>query len=108
LGSYKIESIPYEAKNRSDWKISKYIRYDFFQIAAEIGYLNMVVLFCCYFYSFISPLKKNIKKAATEKEKWIGFMIILTAIGYGFDSLINFPLHRPIAQIYFISLFRIS
>lgn len=81
LCSYKIESIPYEAKNRSDWKISKYIRYDFFQIAAEIGYLNMVVLFCCYFYSFISPLKKIIKKAATEKEKWIGFMIILTAIG---------------------------
>jgi O-antigen ligase len=102
LGSYKIESIPYEAKNRSDWRISKYAHNDFFQIAAETGYLGMIVFVLLLVLPFYFSVKKVIKKRASEEEKWIAFMIILTAIGYGFDSLINFPLHRPITQIHFI------
>ncbi|WP_298117250.1 O-antigen ligase family protein [Flavobacterium sp.] len=101
LGSYKIESIPYESKHRNYWAISKQSHNDFLQIAAETGFINMLVYLLIFFLAVFYSFKTVTNKENSEEQKWISFVVLISILAFGLDSLLNFPIQRPITQIHF-------
>lgn len=104
LGSYKIESIPYESKHRNYWAISKQSHNDFLQIAAETGFVNMFVYLMIFIFVAFYSFKSITNKENSEEQKWISFVVLLSILAFGLDSLLNFPIQRPITQIHFAIL----
>lgn len=105
LGSYKIEVIPLESKQRDYWAISGHSHNDFLEIASETGIVNSLIYLGIFILCFIISLKSIFNKVNNDEQKWIAFIVLLSIIAFGIDSLLNFPIDRPITQIHFVLIF---
>ncbi len=105
LGSYKIEVIPFESKQRDYYAISGHAHNDFLQIASESGILTAILYLSIFILCFITAIKHVFNNNNDEEKKWIAFIVLLSIIAFGVDSLLNFPIDRPITQIHFVILF---
>lgn len=100
LGNWKVESIPYEKKISNRLVLSNHAHNDFLEIAAETGFLNLIV----YLLLFVFALVINIKNCSPKKQQHtrvIAFTALLLIISYGIDATFNFPLYRTTMQINF-------
>ncbi|NRS87619.1 O-antigen ligase/Tfp pilus assembly protein PilF [Flavobacterium sp. 7E] len=100
LGNWKLESIPFEKKISNRLTVSDHPHNDFLEIAAETGFLNLIVYLSLFFFA----LAVNIKRCSTKNEQQtriIAFLALLLMISYGIDALFNFPLYRTTMQINF-------
>ncbi|MFK7050389.1 O-Antigen ligase [Flavobacterium columnare] len=79
LGSYKIESIPYESKQRTTWSISKYSHNDFLQTASETGIINGLIYLSLFLIIAWKSFKILIKKS-TESDTSLNTYIELEKI----------------------------
>ena len=100
VGNWKFISIKYDSKKMSDYTVPYYVHNDFLQIAAEIGLLG--ILFFLYF--FFNPFLLLLKKIYSSKENLVDLVIFLMISVYIIDSLLNFPINRPISHIFFLLL----
>ena len=106
VGNWKIESMKYDAKFVRGYRVPFHAHNDILQVATESGILASIffILFLTYpFYIFI----KNRVYANKDLKH---FIILLMLSVYIIDTLINFPIARPVSHIFliFISIALIS
>ncbi|MBY0244424.1 MAG: O-antigen ligase family protein [Sphingobacteriaceae bacterium] len=107
VGNYLVESIPYEKYLIDDLNLSVHNHNDFLEIAAETGILNGLI----YLSIFVLIFFINIRKLIFEKQEGIRLIALLTLmllINYFLDAALNFPMYRPMQQVYFCFLVALS
>ena len=96
IGNWKLKSIQRGNKFLEGYRIPYKVHNDFLEMAAEVGILGGLFFMYFIFYPFVVSFLKLLKK----KEITISFLVFLIVGIYIFDSLVNFPMHRPINFIY--------
>tara|TARA_B100001248_G_scaffold3325_1_gene2609 strand:+ start:2946 stop:4208 length:1263 start_codon:yes stop_codon:yes gene_type:complete len=98
VGNWKFESIKYDVGNLEEYRVPYHAHNDFLQIASETGLLGLLA----YLAIFIYPLKGLLRYLYNSKEKLLGICLIGAMGVYFIDSMLNFPIARPISHLYFI------
>ena len=98
IGTWKLKSIEYESTNITGYIVPFHAHNDFLQIAAEIGLIG----FAFYALIFLIPLYTLLTRILNTKASNLDFLIILMLFAYIADSMLNFPIDRPITHIYLI------
>ena len=109
IGNWKLISIKYSKDVIDDYKVPYHVHNDFLQVAAEIGLIGGIA----YMYFIFFPFLMSIKKFLIDKEKNLNkYALVFLIFGvYIIDSLLNFPMARPVSFIYLLfamALFYIS
>ena len=71
---------------------------DFLQVASEVGIFGLLAYMCV----FLIPILGSIKHIFTSKNKLIGVCLLGALSVYLIDSMLNFPISRPISHVYFL------
>ena len=95
-GNWKIKSIDLSKEIISSYRVPYFVHNDFLQFAAEIGILGGL----CYMFYILFPFWVSFKKTIRHKMFNLDFMIFLIFLIYIVDSMLNFPIDRPISIIY--------
>ena len=82
----------------SGYRIPYFTHNDYLQITAEIGLIGGIL----FTYFILFPLFFSLRKFFKSNDNLLYLTLTLIFIVYGFDSLINFPLDRPVNVIYFL------
>ena len=98
IGNWKLVSIELGEEMVSGYRIPYFTHNDYLQITSEIGLVGGIL----FTYFIIFPLFFSLRKFINSKESLFYLFLIMTFIVYGFDSLINFPLDRPVNVMYFL------
>lgn len=101
IGNWKFKSIMYDSKNIAGYRIPYHAHNDFLQIGSEIGLFGLCLYLLFLFKTFFNSIYIGVKN-----KNLLMFTLALIITVYIFDSLINFPIARPISTIYL--LFTIS
>ena len=100
IGSWKIFSISYGSNNMRDYVVPYHAHNDFFQILAELGVfggiLALIIVTVPLYY-----LLKSIVTNMNSKKSSLPIYIFLLFVVYLIDSLLNFPIARPIQSFTF-------
>lgn len=99
IGNWKFYSIKYDYETMSDYVVPVYVHNDFLHVAAEIGIIG-VLFFILVFYFFLKNSFKIIKKQDFALGLTLGCMMSV----YLIDSMLNFPISRPISHMFLIFL----
>jgi O-antigen ligase len=100
IGNWKFISIDYDSKNMQEYIVPSFVHNDFLHIGAEIGILGLIF----YVLYIFNPFILLIKKIFSSKETFFD-VILLSMISVCLnDSLLNFPVARPISHIFLIFL----
>lgn len=98
IGNWKIETIKYDAKNLEGYRVPNHAHNDFLQVAAESGFLALIFFLGFIFNPFIFYLTNKLYKEPNHV-----FYLILTMMSvYIIDSMLNFPISRPISHIFLV------
>ena len=100
IGNWKFISIDYDSKNMQEYIVPSFVHNDFLHIGAEIGILGLIFYMLYIFNPFIILIKKIFNSQETFFDIIILSMISVCLI----DSLLNFPVARPISHIFLIFL----
>lgn len=98
VGNWKIESMKYDAKYAKGYKVPFHAHNDFLQVAAESGIFALTFFILFLFYPFILFFRN--KLFITYDIKHFTFLVMLSV--YVLDSMINFPIARPISHIFLL------
>ncbi len=98
VGNWKIESIKYDGKYMTEYIVPYYAHNDFLQIGAETGILGMLFYIAFIFTPFLTVLRK----IYLSKETFFEITLLAILSVCIIDSLLNFPLGRPISHILLI------
>ncbi|MEC8175839.1 MAG: O-antigen ligase family protein [Bacteroidota bacterium] len=98
IGNWKLKSIYYDSQNIGGYIIPYHAHNDFLQIAAEIGILG----FLMFLMIFIIPMWEIILRLVKRNLESFEFSILLIMIAYIIDSMLNFPIARPLSHVYFL------
>ena len=104
IGNWKIKSIDLSKDIIKSYRVPYFVHNDFLQTAAEIGIIGGL---CFVFYIFY-PLWISFKNTIQHFRFNLDFLIFLIFLIYIVDSMLNFPIDRPMNYIYLcftISLF---
>lgn len=101
LGNWKLTSIERANKFLAGYRIPYRVHNDFLEITAETGILGGI----CFIYFIFYPFLFSLKKTLNTKEFKLSFLIFLIVGVYILDSLLNFPMHRPIIIVYLFFTF---
>jgi O-antigen ligase len=97
IGNWKLKSIEYDKNNIRGYTIPYHAHNDFVQIAAEQGIFGLI----SYLMVFISFIFTIIKNKLFLKNSFYIFITACFAV-FVIDSILNFPISRPINQVQFI------
>ena len=95
-GNWKIKSIDLSKEIIISYRVPYFAHNDFLQITAEIGIFGGI----CYMFYIFFPFWVSFKKTIKHRLFNIDFMIFLIFLIYIIDSMLNFPVNRPINLIY--------
>ena len=98
IGNWKIKSMKYDAKYSTGYRVPFHAHNDFLQVAAESGILASIFFVLFLLYPFYIFIKHKIYYLMDLKY----FSILLMMLVYILDTLINFPIARPISHIFLI------
>jgi len=96
VGNWKIKSIDLSRDIIVSYRVPFFAHNDFLQFLAEIGILGGLCFMFYIFYPIIISLLRSLKSRSFD----INFLIFLIFIIYIVDSMLNFPIERPINYIY--------
>lgn len=99
LGNWKIESINYDKNDIEGFIVPYHAHNDFLQITAETGIIGLLLYGLFLFYSF-----KDLYYKKENFENNLSIILFSCLVVYGIDSMLNFPIARPISQIFLILL----
>ena len=97
IGNWKLISIDYDKNNIDGYIVPFHAHNDFIQLLAELGLLGLTFYILFIFFS-IKKLFKNI-----FFDDHINFLLLGSLLIYLLDSMINFPIARPISQLFLIT-----
>mgnify|MGYP006092224025 FL=1 len=96
VGNWKLKSIDYDKNNIRGFIIPYHAHNDLVQLLAELGILGALTYLLFIYFSvkklFISRIFKN----------KIHFLLLGSISIYFIDSMLNFPIARPISQLYLV------
>lgn len=104
VGNWKVTSIKYSRDIISEYRVPYFVHNDFLQVTAEIGILGGLLYTFFILYPFIISLFHALKKKIFDHY----FLIFLIMSIYVIDSMLNFPMERPMNVIFLffsVSLF---
>ena len=97
IGNWKLTSIDYDKKNIEGYIIPYHAHNDFIQLLVELGFFGLLFYTLFIFFSvknlFYNKLFKN----------HINFLLLGSLSIYLVDTLLNFPIARPISQLFLIT-----
>ena len=96
IGNWKIKSIDLSKDIIVSYRVPYFAHNDFLQFLAEIGILGGL---CFIFYIFY-PILISLFRSLKSRNFNIDFLIFLIFLIYIVDSMLNFPIERPINYIY--------
>ena len=97
-GNWKLISIEYDKNEIEGFTVPFHAHNDFIQIGAELGMFGLL----SYLSIFIIMIFNLIKKVLTKDR--ISLIILFSIAVFTLDSLLNFPIARPISIITFLFL----
>ena len=97
IGNWKFISIDYDKNNIDGYIVPFHAHNDFIQLLAELGLFGLTFYILFIFFS-IKKLFKNI-----FFDDHINFLLLGSLLIYLSDSMINFPIARPISQLFLIT-----
>lgn len=100
-GNWKIASIPYQRVITNDLYVPIHSHNDFVEQFAEMG-IGGGLLYLAMFASIVVFTVKTFLGKAPEDTKMVSFISFLAFIGYSVDAFFNFPMERPISQMFFV------
>jgi len=98
IGNWKFYSILYDYEDMEDYIVPVYVHNDFLHTATEIGIIGLIA----FIFIFVIPLlnlTELLKKGTYSNESL--FLILIIGV-YIIDSMLNFPVSRPISYVYLI------
>ena len=98
LGNWKFVSIKYDSKEMTEYTVPYYAHNDFLQIAAEIGLIGMLL----FLYFIFAPFFTLLKRIYLSRDVFLDIIIFAMISVYIIDSMLNFPINRPISHILMI------
>ena len=98
IGNWKFYSILYDYDDMEDYIVPIYVHNDFLHTAAEIGIIGLIA-FVSIFVIPLLNLMNFLKKGTYSNESL--FLILIICV-YVIDSMLNFPVSRPISYMYLI------
>ena len=96
IGNWKIFSIKYDREHIDGYIVPYHAHNDFIQLLVELGVFGLLLYSTFIFYS----IKKLFRIDFFENK--INFLFLGIAGTYFIDSMLNFPIARPISQIFLI------
>ncbi len=96
LGNWKIKSIDLSKDIIKSYRVPYFVHNDFLQTAAEIGIIGGL----CFVFFILHPFLISFKNTIQHFRFDLDFMIFLIFLIYIIDSMLNFPIARPITLIY--------
>lgn len=96
VGNWKIKSIDLSKEIIVSYRVPYFVHNDFLQILAEIGVIGGL---CFIFYIFY-PIFISFLRSLKSRNFNLDFMIFLIFVIYIIDSMLNFPIERPMNYIY--------
>ena len=96
IGNWKIFSIKYDKENIVEYIVPYHAHNDFIQLLVELGIFGLLLYSAFIFFS----LKKLFRVEIFDNK--INFLYLGIAGVYFIDSMLNFPIARPISQIFLI------
>ena len=97
VGNWKLKSIDYDKNDIIEFIVPYHAHNDLVQLLAELGILGaLTYLFFIYF---------SIKKLFVSKifKNKINYLLLGSISVYFLDSMLNFPIARPISQLFLIA-----
>lgn len=101
IGNWKIASIPYQRTITNDLYVPIHAHNDYLEVFAELGIpggLIYLSLFVCILVFTI----KTYRSKVSEETQLISVFSFLAFAGYSLDALFNFPMERPLSQVFFV------
>jgi len=95
-GNWKIKSVDLNKDIIQSYRVPYFVHNDFLQITAEIGIIGGL----CFIFFIFYPIWISFKKTIKHFKLNLDFMIFLIFVIYIIDSMLNFPIERPINLIY--------
>lgn len=105
IGNWKIKSIDADKKNIVGYKVPYHVHNDFLELATETGIIGvgLYALIIIFSLSFIFKLLlENLFTQFDKNEFILVICVIAFFIAFLIDSMLNFPIARPIEIIVFI------
>lgn len=102
LGNWKIKSIKLNKDIINDYIVPYHMHNDFLQNLAELGLIGFI-LYGLIFLTLLLKLLKSIFWYQTTSK--LDYFLLLGLIIYLVDASLNFPMARPMIQVYMILFF---
>jgi O-antigen ligase len=100
VGNWKIASIVYQRTITNDLYVPIHAHDDFVEVFAELG-IPGGLLYLAMFVCIVVFTYKTYFSKAEEDTKLIAVFSLMAFAGYTVDAMFNFPLERPISQMFF-------
>ena len=98
IGNWKIEGIRFDAKNLEGYRVANHAHNDFLQIAAESGLIALLFYLGFLLFPFIFYLQNKLYSESNH----VFYLIIIMMTVYIIDSMLNFPISRPVSHIFLV------
>ncbi|MES2332409.1 MAG: O-antigen ligase family protein [Bacteroidota bacterium] len=100
IGNWKIASIVYQRTITNDLYVPIHSHNDFLEVFAELGILGGL-LYLSLFICLAVLVYKTYYSKADEELKLVSVFSLIAFSTYAVDAMFNFPLERPISQVFF-------
>jgi O-antigen ligase len=98
IGNWKIKSIDYAGQSVSGYTVPYHVHNDFLQITAEIGIVGGLIYLMIYLFPIYSIIRKNKNQVLDN----LNLVYILVILAIYIDSMLNFPMSRPVNHIFLL------
>lgn len=103
IGNWKLAAIPFDNKVHDDFTASYHVHNDFLELTAETGIVGGLVFLSIFVLSAWALFQAYRKKSITSSPD-LPLFIFMALTAYGVDAFLNFPLERPVMQLFFALL----
>ena len=98
VGNWKIKSIEYAGISVNGYTVPYHTHNDFLQIFAEIGVIGGII----YLMIYLIPIYQLLIKLKNKVLDNLNLVYLLVISAIFIDSMLNFPLARPVNHIYLL------
>ena len=105
-GNWKIFSSRGDRDN--EYYIPYHVHNDFIEITAELGFIGGLLFISLFFLIAFDNIKTAFIKVLSFKDVKIYLLIVMLLACYFSDAFFNFPIERPVMQIYFALLMALA
>lgn len=103
-GNWKLASIPYVKDDINDLNVPAHAHNDFLEHFAELGIVGGLLYLSLFVCLALFTLRTWRIKQAGEDVKLIALFSFLALLVYAVDAGLNFPIERPVMQVFFASV----